>query len=148
MRLFYLDFIKWFNEKSSCFTFNENSYEVNFELRPTDDYFEELCTEIGQYEDLWGGNNPTPVISMKQVHINRKDIAIQGNNHDSIKFTVNNVACVMFKCRDVVEQVANSSGELVVSFVGKANLNEWYGHVNAQLIIEDIEIEKEDLTGF
>lgn len=142
------DFVKWFNEKSSCFTFNENSYEVNFELRPTDDYFENLCTEIGHYDDLWGGNNPTPVISMKQVHINKKDITIQGKSQDSIKFTVNGVACVMFRCKKVIDEINAAGDQLVVSFVGKANLNSWLGKISAQLIIEDIEILKDNLLEF
>lgn len=142
------DFVKWFNEKSSCFTFNENSYEVNFELRPTDDYFERLCTEIGHYDKLWGGNNPTPVISMKQVHLNKNEIIVQGKSKDGIKFTVNGVACVMFRCKDIIDQINALGDQLVVSFVGKANLNEWMGHISAQLIIEDIEIEKEDLVEF
>ena len=141
------DFIKWFNEKSSTYTFNENSYEINFELKPTDDYFEELCTEIGHYDNLWGGNNPVPVICMKQVHLSKKDITIQGKNQDSIKFMLNGVACVMFKCKEVIEQIKQND-ELVLSFVGRANLNTWMGRTNAQLMIDDIEIEKENILEF
>lgn len=142
------DFVDWFNKKSSCYVFNENSYEVNFELRPTDNYFEQLCTEIGHYDDLWGGNNPTPIISMKQVHLNGKDIKVQGKNEDSIKFDVNGVACVMFRCKDIIEQIRAVGDDLVISFVGKANLNEWMGKISAQLIIEDIEIEKNNPLEF
>jgi len=142
------DFIDWFNKKSSTFTFNENSYEVNFELRPTDDYFQALCTEIGKYDRLWGGNNPTPIISVKQVHLNKEEIAIQGKNQDSIKFMVNGVACVMFRCKEVIEQIQAIKEDLVINFVGKANLNEWNGRTSAQLIIEDIEIEEDNLLDF
>ena len=141
------DFVDWFNKKSSTFTFNENSYEINFELKPTDTYFEELCTEIGHYDNLWGGNNPVPVICMKKVHLDTKDIAIQGKNQDSIKFTLNGVACVMFKCKEVIDQLRQND-EVVLSFVGRANLNSWMGRTSAQLIIDDIEIEKENLLEF
>ena len=141
------DFVDWFNKKSSIFTFNENSYEINFELRPTDTYFEELCTEVGQYDNLWGGNNPVPVICMKQVHLDTKDITIQGKSQDSIKFMVNGVACVMFKCKEVIEQIRQNE-EIVLSFVGRANLNSWMGRTSAQLIIDDIEIEKENVLEF
>lgn len=141
------DFVDWFNKKSSTFTFNENSYEINFELRPTDTYFEELCSEVGHYDNLWGGNNPVPVICMKQVHLDAKDITIQGKNQDSIKFMLNGVACVMFKCKEVIEQIRQND-EIVLSFVGRANLNSWMGRTSAQLIIDDIEIEKENILEF
>ena len=141
------DFVSWFNEKSSCFTFNENSYEINFELRPTDEYFEELCTEIGEWDNLWGGNNPVPVICMKQVHLNKKDVTIQGKSQDSIKFTVNNVACVMFKCKDIIDQI-QEDGEVCLNFVGRANLNTWMGRTSAQLIIDDIEVIKDNVMEF
>lgn len=142
------DFVDWFNEKSSCYVFNENSYEVNFELVPSDNYFERLCTEIGHYDDLWGGNNPTPTISMKQVHLKASDIKVQGKNQDSIKFDVNGVACVMFRCKDVINEINAAGNDLTISFVGKANLNEWMGKISAQLIIEDIEILEDNPLEF
>ena len=141
------DFVKWFNKKSSCYTFNENSYEVNFELRATDEYLDKLCTEVGHYDDLWGGNNPTPVISVRQVHLDFKDITIQGKNKDSIKFNVNGVACVMFRCKEIIEELSRHE-HLTLNFVGKANLNEWNGHTSPQLIIEEIEIEENNLLEF
>ena len=142
------DFVDWFNKESSCYTFNENSYEVNFELVPSDNYFERLCTEIGHYDDLWGGNNPTPMISMKQVHLKASDIKVQGKNQDSIKFDVNGVACVMFRCKDVINEINAAGNDLTISFVGKANLNEWMGKISAQLIIEDIEILEDNPLEF
>lgn len=141
------DFIEWFNKKSSTLTFNENSYEVNFELRPTDNYFEELCREIGQYDRLWGGNNPAPVIGMKQLHMTKEEIVVQGKNQDSIKFMVNGVACVMFKCKDFITKM-NQYDNLILSFVGRAGLNEWMGKTSTQLIIDDIEIEEDNLLDF
>jgi single-stranded-DNA-specific exonuclease len=141
------DFVDWFNKKSSCYTFNENSYEINFDLRPTDEYFEELCTEIGRWDNLWGGNNPVPVISMKQVHLNKKDITIQGKSQDSIKFTLNGVACVMFKCKNIIDQI-QEDGEVCLNFVGRANLNTWMGRTSAQLIIDDIEVIKDNVMEF
>ena len=141
------DFVNWFNEKSSCFTFNENSYEINFDLRPTDDYFEELCTEIGEYDDLWGGNNPVPVISMKQVHLSKSDVTIQGKSQDSIKFILNGVACVMFKCKNIIEQIQEDD-EVCLNFIGRANLNTWMGRTSAQLIIDDIEVIKDNVMEF
>lgn len=141
------DFVNWFNENTASYEFNENSYEVNFELRPTDTYFEKMCFEIGKYSDLWGGNNTAPVISMRQVHLNAKEIAVQGKNADSIKFVLNGVSCVMFRCKDIVEKL-RAGGDLVLNFVGKANLNSWLGKITPQLIIDEIEIEGEDLYGF
>lgn len=142
------DFVDWFNEKSKDLVFNENTYEVNFELRPTDTYLEELCKEIAKYDRFWGGDNPTPVISLKQVHLSSKDIKVQGQNQDSIKFDVNGVACVMFRCKNIIEKIKKSGKDLVVSFVGKANLNTWMGRTTAQIMIEDIEIEKDNLLDF
>ena len=142
------DFVDWFNKKSSCYVFNENSYEVNFELTPSDTYFERLCTEIGHYDELWGGNNPTPMISMKQVHLKASDIKVQGKNQDSIKFDVGGVACVMFRCKDIINEINAAGDNLTINFVGKANLNEWMGKISAQLIIEDIEILEDNLLEF
>jgi len=141
------DFVDWFNKKSSNYTFNENSYEVNFELRASDDYLEKLCTEIGRYDNLWGGNNPTPKISVRQVHLSSKDITIQGKEKNSIRFIVNGVTCVMFRCKDVIEQLRKYDN-LTLNFVGKANLNLYMGHITTQLLIEEIEIEEDNLKAF
>lgn len=141
------DFVDWFNKKSSCYTFNENSYEVNFELKATDEYLKDLCLEIGQYDRLWGGNNPAPVISVRQIHLNANEIKIQGKNKDSIKFDVNGVACVMFRCKEIIEKLS-AYNRVILNFVGKANLNEWMGKTSAQLIIEEIEIMEDDPLEF
>lgn len=141
------DFIDWFNKESSCYTFNENSYEVNFELRAADKYLDQLCLDIGHHEDLWGGNNPIPIISVRQVHLDSNEITIQGKNKDSIKFDVNGVACVMFRCKEVIEKL-RVYPHLTLNFVGKANLNKWMGRVSPQLIIDEIEIEEDNLMEF
>ena len=141
------DFVKWFNEKSSKFTFNENSYEVNFELRPTDEYLYDLCMDIGRYDKLWGGNNPAPIISLQKVHLTNDDVKVQGKNSDSIKFTLNGVACVMFKCKEVIDQLLVNK-ESIVSFVGKASINSWMGQKTPQLIIDEIEIIEDDILEF
>ncbi len=141
------DFVDWFNKKSSCYTFNENSYEVNFELKATDEYLKDLCLEIGQYDRLWGGNNPTPVISVRQIHLNTNEIKIQGKNKDSIKFDVNGVACVMFRCKEIIEKLS-AYNRVTLNFVGKAKLNEWMGKTSAQLIIEEIEILEDNPLEF
>lgn len=141
------DFIDWFNKESSCYTFNENSYEVNFELRASDKYLDQLCLDIGYNEDLWGGNNPIPIISVRQVHLGLNEITVQGKNKDSIKFDVNGVACVMFRCKEVIEKL-RAYPHLTLNFVGKANLNKWMGRINPQLIIDEIEIEEDNLMEF
>ena len=84
---------------------------------------------------------------MKQAHLNKKDITIQGKSQDSIKFTLNGVACVMFKCKDIIEQIQEDD-EVCLNFVGRANLNTWMGRTSAQLIIDDIEVIKDNVMEF
>ena len=88
------------------------------------------------------------MISMKQVHLKASEIKVQGKNQDSIKFDVNGVACVMFRCKDVINEINAAGNDLTISFVGKANLNEWMGKISAQLIIEDIEILEDNPLEF
>lgn len=141
------EFVQWFNEKSSNLTFNENSYEVNFELRPTDDYLNSLCWDVAKNERFWGGDNPTPIISIKKVHLKRKDILVQGTKQDTLKLNINGTTCVMFKCEDVIKKI-EQYGDVIISFIGKISLNEWKGVVTPQITIDDIEVEKDNLLDF
>lgn len=142
------DFINWFNRKTTDLKFNENCYEINFDVTPNDDYIAEMCMDLGGGEPYWGGNNPQPLIYVHNIYLKSNEIAIQGKNKDSIKFTCNGVACVMFKATDVIEKIKASGNDLKIDLVGKANLNEWMGHVSPQIIIDDIEVEENNLFTF
>jgi len=72
-------------------------------------------------------------------------ISIIGNNKDTIRFELNGITYVKFKCKDLIESLP-SKGEVYISIVGRGNINRWAGKEKPQILIDDIEIKS--LEGF
>lgn len=142
------NFVDWFNQQTSNLSFNENCYEINFDITPNDNNLEEMCQAIASVEHIWGGNNPQPIIYFHNIHISKKDIKIQGKNKDSIKFSINGITCVAFKSAELIDKLESMNDDLIIELIGKANLNEWMGKVSSQILVSNIEIKEDILTDF
>lgn len=132
-------FIDWFNERTKDMDFNSNSYAINFELWGSDSYLDSLCWELARYDYLWGGDNPQPIIGLKNIYVNPKDITVVGKNKDTMRFMVNGVMCVKFNCKELAEEITHIKDKIKIDLIGRANINVWQGNESIQLLIDDIE---------
>lgn len=117
------DFIDWFNEHTSDLSFSENCYEVNYELTASEKYLEDLCWDIARNNKLWGGNNPQPIIYLKQVHLTNDMIQIMGQKQDTIKFIVNGVSCIIFRSAKLAQRIKSLGDNIIIDLVGRPSIN-------------------------
>lgn len=53
-------------------------------------------------------------------------MTVIGNNKDTLRFEVNGVTYVKFKCKDLIDSLP-SSGDIYINIVGRGNVNRWGG---------------------
>lgn len=142
------DFVDWFNAQTKDLSFSENCYEVNFELTPFDNYLEDLCWDVARNDDLWGGNNPQPIISLKNFHINPAHCQFMGQKKDTIKIPIDGVNCMIFRNPELVKTWSSMNSEIVISCIGRPAINSWMGRESIQLMIDDIEWKENNTLEF
>ena len=132
-------FHEYANEMLSDIDFNEGAYDVNFERDAKDKDLEDLVFELGSYPELWGQQNPEPLIYVHDLYILPSEIQVMGAKKDTLKVEKNGIAFMKFHANDMIEQL-NKCNEIKMNIVGKANINEWGGRETAQIFIENWEI--------
>ena len=140
------NFHKWANNELVNIDFGENCYDVNFERIAADSDLADIICDIGKHEDLWGQQNPQPMIHVTDININRNEVQIMGKNKDTVKIEKFGVAYMKFHAKDLIEEL-DKYESMKIEVVGKPNLNVWGGKVTPQIFIEDIEV-KENRLGF
>ena len=132
-------FHEYANEALSNIDFNEGAYDVNFERDAKDKDLEDLVFELGSYPELWGQQNPEPLIYVHDLYVLPSEIQIMGSKRDTLKIEKNGVAFMKFHATDMIEQL-NKCNEIKMNVVGRANINEWMGNETAQIFIENWEV--------
>lgn len=140
------DFHAYANNALVNVDFGENFYDVNFERIAADKDLPELISAVSACKNIWGQNNPEPLIHITDINITKKDIQVMGSKKDTVKFEKFGISFLKFKATDLIEDL-NKYDSMKIELVGRANLNEWCGRVTPQIFIEDIEI-KDDKCGF
>ena len=136
------------NKDLSAYNFGDGYYEVNFERQAFSDDLYDLITDLSQYKYIWSQGDPEPLIYIRDLHINKKDIQVMGKNQDTIKFTKNGISYLKFFAKDLIEELKDKNDELKLEVVGKANLNQWMGSITPQILIEQIDIKEDKLLDF
>ena len=69
-------------------------------------------------------------------------VTVYRKKDNTLKITLpNGISLMKFKAPDeLCELLQNSNGYYTLDIVGRANKNEWMGHVTPQIFIEDYEI--------
>lgn len=132
-------FHEYANDALSDIDFNEGAYDVNFERDAKDKDLEDLVFELGSYPELWGQQNPEPLIYVHDLYVLPSEIQIMGSKRDTLKIEKNGVAFMKFHATDMIEQL-NKCNEIKMNVVGRANINEWMGNETAQIFIENWEV--------
>ena len=97
---------------------------------------------IADMQDLWGKDIDEPYLCIKGICINSDMVTVYKKKDNTLKITLSNgISLMKFKATDEqCEMLQNSNGYYTLDIIGRANKNEWMGHVSAQIFIEDYEV--------
>lgn len=97
---------------------------------------------IADMQDLWGKDIDEPYLCIKGICINSDMVTVYKKKDNTLKITLSNgISLMKFKATDEqCEMLQNSDGYYTLDIIGRANKNEWMGHVSAQIFIEDYEV--------
>ena len=97
---------------------------------------------IADMQDLWGKDIDEPYLCIKGICINSDMVTVYKKKDNTLKITLSNgISLMKFKATDEqCEMLQNSDGYYTLDIIGRANKNEWMGHVTAQIFIQDYEI--------
>ena len=102
--------------------------------------------DIDSYDWVWCTGIKEPIVAVTDICVARKDIYLQGKNHDSITFEHEGVKYVMFKMQEDNELLKFASGwgndEDTITFdaVVTCSVNSYEGVLQPQCIIKDFNI--------
>ena len=133
-------FHEYANKELADMDFGESWYEVNFERIAADTDIEDLIIDIASHEDIWGQQNPQPLIHIKDINITKNDVQIMGRSSDTVKITKFGIAYLKFHAKDFIEELGKYDN-VKLEVVGRANLNEWMGNFTSQVFIDNYQIE-------
>lgn len=135
------DFLKYTEDILKDVEFSPN-YKVDFiysssSLRPKD------IIEIGEMKSLWGQNLEEPLVVVENLSVTKEMLQLMSKDKNpTLKITLpNGVSCIKFKSsEEEFENLFSESGCVVITIIGKCELNRYYNNVTPQIIIENYEI--------
>lgn len=98
---------------------------------------------IADMQDLWGKDIDEPYLCIKGIQISSDMVTIYKKKDNTLKITLSNgISLMKFKATDEQCEMlqTNNNGFYTLDIIGRANKNEWMGHVTAQIFIEDYEV--------
>ena len=135
------NFLSYANEKLKDINFNDNFYEVEFNLRANDDELKDIIFEVYQDDRLWGQKNSAPLLCITNLELNKSDIQICGSRKDTLRFKYNGVTYIKFFATNDIEKIMNTAEDnITLTIIGEGAINEWCGTVSPQVMIKDYEI--------
>ena len=139
-------FHEYANEALKDINFSEGVYDVNFIRDVNSSDLEKMVFELARQNDVWGQNNPEPLIFVPDIYLGSYDYKVIGTNKDTVRFEKNGIIFIKFHASDLIRQL-DSCNEIKISIVGRPNINEWMGNQSAQIMIEDYDVV-DDLLEF
>jgi single-stranded-DNA-specific exonuclease len=122
--------------------FGENAYDVNFIREASAADLFKLVMDLGEAGDIWGQNNPQPLVYVHNIKVNPANIRVMGANQDTVKIEANGMPYIKFHAKELIEELKGRTEPFIMEIVGKPNLNEWMGRISPQMFIEDYEIKE------
>ena len=127
----------------------DSSYSCDFIL-DYNDLDIGFVKDIDSYDWVWCTGIKEPIIAVTDICVARKDIYLQGKNHDSITFEHEGVKYVMFKMQEDNELLKLASGwgndEDTITFdaVVTCSVNSYEGVLQPQCIIKDFNLTEQN----
>lgn len=123
----------------------DSTYRVDFIL-DVKDMDLNLILRLSQLEDSLGQGIEEPMVTVKNICLNRSQLEIFGKNEDTISFVLNEIKYVQFKCKegnplyDWIQNAWDENEEITFEIVGKPTINDYNGLRTPQVIIEDVNV--------
>lgn len=135
--------IQYANNKLKNIDFHQGVYEIDFQVNGNCSYLSNLIFDIDRYKEVFGQNNPEPIILIENVPI--KKLKLVGADKTTINFSFNGIKYVKFKDTELAMKIQENKK---VNIIGQANINEWNGTKSPQIFITDIEFCDDKLADF
>ena len=135
------DIVNYFDTNINKEIFNNTLYEVDYWFHTGETIDIQMLKEIAEYDYLWNSSIPQPKFAF-DLNYAAENIQTMGSNNDSLKIYYNGISFIAFKCPELIEALKEQDrGHITI--IGSAQINEYNGYRNIQVIIDDIEIFKE-----
>lgn len=96
---------------------------------------------IGALDYLWGQDVDEPYVAIKNLKITKDMITIYAKSTNTLKITLpSKVSLMKFNVPEEECNKFQTDGFIELNVVGRCNVNEYNGWINAQIMIEDYEI--------
>jgi len=98
--------------------------------------------EIASLDSFWGKDIDESLIAIQNLRVNKENVALMSaNKNPTLKITLNNgISIIKFRSsQEEYEKFATDTYN-IVNIIGKSRINEWYGNITAQVLIDDYEI--------
>ena len=117
------------------------TYEVDGEYTK-DTLNPSIIKTIASYEDIWGNKLDEPLFAIKDIIINSSNVDIKGKSKNTLKFSYKGITFIKFKSSEdeFKEIIKNENNKF--TFIGKFKINEYYGNIYPQIVIEDYYFNK------
>lgn len=94
---------------------------------------------------IYGQGVPESKIAVENINLDKANVSLLSpDKHPTIKVTLKNGISIM-KFKSSPEEFAEfTSGNKLLTLVGKPSKNEWMGNTSAQIIIDDFELTEEE----
>lgn len=140
------DFIAYANEKLANVNFNEGIYEVDFIRYGNSMDLGKIIQELGKESNIFGQENPEPLIAVLNINLMANEIQVIGSNKDTFKFEKNGVTYIKFKAKGLIEELSQFDS-ITLNVIGRPNINYFRGQESMQLMLLDYEV-KDNLMEF
>lgn len=136
---------QWFNEQLANINMDK-VYLVDFVLDP-DELDIDFVRTIDSFQWIWGTSVKEPKVVVKDIAIKRSDAHIQGKDHNSVYFMVEDIKFVQFSMSpdnpllQWVSDWGDDDEELTFTVVGEVSINDYKNQLTPQFIIQDLTIQ-------
>ena len=126
---------KYANEKLKDIDFKTNFYEVDFSFS-NEDNLADIIFNICEHSLLWGQGNPEPIIHIKDIIINPKEIKLRSKG--TYIFKHNFVDFIKFFSEEEYDEICKFE-QVKISIIGTCSINNFMGVSSPQILMKEVE---------
>lgn len=136
---------QWFNEQLADVDMDK-VYLVDFVL-DAEEIDINFVRDIDRLDWVWGTGVKEAKVVVKDITIKRSDAHIQGKDHNSVYFMIDDIKFVQFNMSsnnpllEWVSEWGDDDEELTFTVVGEASINDYKNQLTPQFIIQDLTIQ-------
>lgn len=129
----------------------DNTYRVDFSL-DVEELDLGIISELTKFDDIIASGIEEPMIFLENISLGKNDFQIIGKTEDTIKFSINDIEYIMFKCKqgnelyDFIQDAWNDEDMVQFNIVGHAKWNDYEGIRKPQIQIVDVEVTNTSLS--